>query len=283
MNTRTHQAAKSFMASIVNNHVGKNIRRYTIEVHVNEVRYNALGDIGGHTAQEGKVVEIGPDFTVVKRSNNSFGIIDNGLLAVPVQVGDKIRYQGYNKRRFDGTLADGSEDPAEGGARTFMLTGVKTYFPVKWDGRYLGVNEKFADTYTEISNPYLRDLITQMETASVNEGRRAVVNVLVDAGATNLRFNDSSEDDIISDPPAIHCDVANDRFKGHVEVNYDRGMDYYRLVLTRAEDGHVERIEDIDVFSLGQVLIDAIDDGNWLKVRVTVLQPAAKSRKTATI
>lgn len=116
-----------------------------------------------------------------------------------------------------------------------------------------------------------------MEEGPVNAGLRKAVNILVDAGSKNLRFNDSPEHEIIANPPAIHVDVDNQKFSGHVEINYDRAMDYYRLVLTPTGQ-EAQILEDIDAFQLGDVLIEKIDDGQWLKAKVTVIKAAAKAR-----
>jgi len=273
--------AHAFIKSVIHNHVGKNIRQYKWTSWTGEVKHNMLGGISSPVPCEGKAVEIGEVFTLVKVTNNSFAIVLNELLSEPVSQDDKIGLSFYKLKRFDGTAADGSEDPAVGMSRTFMLTGVKTLFPVKWEGRYLCINSRFEDQYTQVRNPYLRDLITQMEVMPVNGGRRCVVNVLVDANAKNLSFNDPTEEDSPIDPPAIRADVETAKFTGAVEISYNRACDTYAINFRSVGDaGQIieDKIEDVHFDELGAVLIDKIDDGQWLKAKVTMIKPAPKKR-----
>ena len=182
--------ARNWIKTVVGSHLGRNIRTFKFVTYTGETSHNQLGGVSYLMPAEGKVVEQGEDFTLIKTGPGSFTIVVSKLLSEPVALEDKVAVTFYKLRRFDGTAADGTDDSSVDGCRTMMLTGVETRFPVTWEGRYLGINERFIASYTVIQNPYLRDMITQMERETVDGGLRHTVNVLVDAGATNLIFTD---------------------------------------------------------------------------------------------
>jgi hypothetical protein len=217
-------------------------------------------------------------------------------LSQPVTAGAKVRIEGYQLRRFDGTLADGSEDAAGEGVKTITLTGTQTMFPVNWEGRYLGINEKFSAGYRQIQNPYLRDLIKQCEHIPVNGGLRRIVNILVDATGRDLDFVDPPEEESALVAPAIKVSVATQKFIGQVEIFYNRPDDMYGIRLTPTPLAQLQvappagstaelnmrlgdaLIEDITFDELGDALLVAIDDEKWAEAKVTVLKPAPKKR-----
>lgn len=132
------ETAREWVKSVAGNHVGANIRRYQWSTYLGELRHNMLGAVSYLQPTEGTVVDANDQFTLVKTSANRFCVVLNALLSEPVTIGSKIGLSFYNLRRFDGSLADGSEDPSSDGCRSFMLTGAETHFPVKWEERYLG-------------------------------------------------------------------------------------------------------------------------------------------------
>lgn len=273
--------ARDWVKNVISNHVGKNIRRYEWTTYVGELRHNMLGAVAYLLPIEGTVVDANEQFTLVKISANKFSVILTTLLSEPVAIGSKIAVKFYNLRRFDGSLADGSEDPSIDGCRTVMLTGSETLFPVKWEDRYLGVNEKFKDAYRDIQNPYLRDLITQMEKIPVNGGMRRIVNVLVDAGAKDLDFVDPPEEKSADTPPAVLATVATKKFMGRVEILFDRASDTYGLRLTPADGGEPHEVSDVHFDELGDALQVAVDDETWMHAKVTVLKAAPKPKAAA--
>jgi hypothetical protein len=285
-------SARNWLRTVAPAHVGTNVRSYNFATYVGDVGTNMLGGISYLSPQEGKVVEICDRFTLIKTSANRFCVVLNSLLNQPVGVGDKIRAAFYELRRFDGSLADGSDD----GGGSVALTGAQTRFPVKWAGRYLGIDEKFEASYRTIQNPYLQDLITQMESMKVNDGYRRVVNVLVDANAKNLDFVDPPEDESCAKPPAIKASVATTQFVGEVEIFYDRADDTYginlhptpedQLAAPLVPGSQAERhmrhgpfsMVNIGFEELGDALQVAIDDQEWLKAKVTNLKRAPTKR-----
>lgn len=274
--------AREWIKTVVANHLGKNIRRYHWSTYVGELRHNTLGGVSYLQPIEGTVVDANEQFTLVKTGLSNFCIILSALLSEPVAIGAKIAVKFYQLRRFDGSLADGSEDRSINGTRVMALTGAETIFPVKWEDRYLGINEKFKDAYREIQNPYLRDLITQMESIPVNGGMRRVVNVLVDASAKDLDFVDPPEEKSAETAPAIRARVETKKFVGGVEVFYDRAADTYGIRLTPEQpdkDGLL--MTDIYFDELGDALQLCIDDESWMEAKVTILKPARKVKAPA--
>ena len=274
-------SARDWVKSVVNKHLGSNIRQWQSTTYVGELRHNTYGGVAYLPPLQGTVVDESEQFTLVKLSPNKFCVILSALLSEPVAIGSKIGVKFYQLRRFDGSLADGGEDAPVDGCRSFTLTGTETLFPVQWEDRYLSINEKFKHTYREIQTPYLRDLITQMEKIPVNGGMRRIVNVLVDAGAKDLDFVDPPEENSAETPPAVLATVATQKFTGRVEIAYDRASDTYELRLAPADGGDAEAMTDIHFDELGDALQTAIDDETWMQAKVTVLKAARKPKAEA--
>ena len=275
------ETARTWLQSILRNHIASNVRNFTWASYFGDTQHNSLGGINYLSNQEGKVVDANDQFTLVKTKPTSFVVVLTSLLSQPVNIGDKIGMSFYKLKRFDGTAADGQEDPSDGFSRLIMLTGAKTFFPVKWEGRYLGINERFSESYQEIRNPYLQDMIQQMEDIPVNGGLRRVVNIMTDANPTNLSFNDPLEEDSAVDAPAIKVHVDTAKHKGQVEISYNRCMDTYSIKLTQDAGSQPLEMDNIHFNQLGEALIDGIDDGEWLKAKVTVIKAAPKKRTAA--
>ena len=265
------ETALDWVRSVVGRHIASNVRRFNISTYLGIPNTNALGYTAYLGPQEGKVVEVGEQFTLFKLSATKFLAVLNSLLTEAASVGDKVRVEGYQLRRFDGSLADGSEDPVVNGCRTLVLGGASSLFPAKWPGRFLGINEKFADAYKEIINPYLQDMIKQLEELPIDGGRRRVINCLIDAGASAPVFVDPSVDKTGEVAPAIRVTVATRKFAGSVELFYSRADDMYSIRLHSDATGSETVLDDITFEVLGEALQDAIDDGAWQLARVTVV------------
>lgn len=282
MSSTLKTKAQAFLNSHVAAHLPANVRKYTWRNYLGEDNHNMLGGVSYLEPAEGAVVAADADFTLVKTGRASFDVISTPLLGDPVNIGDKLALKYYQLRRFDGTLADGSQDPAVNGIQRFNLTGARPMFPVKWEGRYLGINERVKDTYQAIQNPYLRDMIQQIEGLSVAMGAdRKLISILIDAGATQLTFVDPKEDQSCEIPPAIAMHFAKAKFTGgqpgDFRIEYDRASDTYTVYKTAA--GLAEQIRDVHFPDLPEVLADALDDGSWAKVQVTVLKKAPVKRE----
>jgi len=261
--------------------LGKNIRKYKWSSFTGEVAHNSLGGVSFGADAQGKVVEQKEGWTLVKLSASTFKVLRTELLSQEVAIGDTIDMKFYKLRRFDGSPADGSDDPAVDGCRSFMLTGAKTKFPVAGEDRYLEHSFPRGIELPVVSNPYLLDMLRQMEETAVNNGMRRTINVLVDAGAKNLAFIDPPEEDSCRIAPGISMDISSTKFKGQLIVKYDRGADTYVVELTDYQFGETQTITDVHFPELGSVLLDAIDDGRWLKPTITITKAAAKPKKAA--
>lgn len=131
-----NEQAAAFLRSVVHNHVGSNIRSYTWKTWCCELSHNSLGD----TIRYRSTGFIRPATAqpVKQAIHRAQGAADGS-------TGD--RRESWvevlpTSSRFDGTLADGSEDAVDGEFRTIMLSrGRRSYFPVKWDGRYIHQRE----------------------------------------------------------------------------------------------------------------------------------------------
>ncbi|MDP3522280.1 MAG: hypothetical protein Q8S02_16840 [Hydrogenophaga sp.] len=256
-------------------------RRVSFKIYVQEPQVNSLGGINFYSPIEGKVVDQSDGFTTIKVSMSEYTVVQTDLLSQPVEVESKVALSFYKLHRFDGSAADGSEDAAIGGCRTISLTGAKTYFPVKWEGRYVGINEKFEDTYQVIQNPYLRTLIQQMEDMPMADGLRSPVNVLTDANPKDLTFIDPTEEDSALVAPGLRVHVATKKFEGDVTVEYDRGSDTYRVILEADQDDERTVVDNVHFNEVGQCLLECIDDGQWQQAKVTLIKAAPKKRKVA--
>lgn len=104
------------------------------------------------------------------------------------------------------------------------------------------------------------------------DGPRTIANMLVDAKAMEIEIVDPDDEHLIETPPEISFTVDTGKFSGRVAILYDRGYDLYAVEL-RAGGTAVMRIEEVDVTSLAVVLAGLIDDGEWQRIRVEILQP----------
>lgn len=287
MSSTLKKQAQEFLNLNVLANLPANARRYTWRNYLGEDNHNTLGGVSYLTPCAGTVVACDNDFTLVKTGRTSFDVISTHLLSTQVNVGDKLAIKYHQLRRFDGKLADGSEDPAVNGCISYNLTGAFATFPVTWENRYLGVAEKLAHNYQVIQNPYLRDMIKQIEQLSVSMGAaRKLVSVLIDAGASQLTFVDPPEAQSCDIPPAIAMHFAKAKFAGgqpgDFRIEYDRAMDTYTII--KASAGIVEKMQNVHFPDLPDVIVEALDDGTWAKAQVTVLKRApAKREKRAPV
>lgn len=278
-----NEHASNWVKSVAAKHLGANIRRFKWSTWTACVRHNSLGGVTMLSPIEGKVVECGDEYTLIKTGPSDFCVVITDLLDAPVSVGDKIACKFYELRRFDGKLSSGFEDRDGSGITSFSLTGARTLFPAKWADRYLQETKTIiTDTWTTVQNRYLRDLITQLEAFPTGDGYRKGVDVLVSANADNLRFIDPPEH-LSAGPeptvwPSIVCQVTTKKFAGEVAIRYDRGADTYALFLTDALSGEAAVLDDVHFDELVPTLLDRIDDGSWKQVRVTMVMKAPKAR-----
>lgn len=266
-----------------------NATKYTWRHCVMELGANMLGMACYSREVLGNVIHLEDDFVVIKEAMSKFAIVQLDLLREDIQVGDRVQISFYQPRRLNGTLADGSEDPAVNGCKTRMIGHFGVHLPAEWEKSEFRYQRHFAlaadrpENTVMIQNPYLIDLVGQIESSSsdfkLDNGMRTVAGLIIDSKARSFKFVDPPEDESATTPPEVSFSVVNGKFCGKVQIQYDRAMDYYRLIFT--ETGDPEVIDDVDAFSLGGILHERICDGQWKFAKTTVLKRAPKKKAVA--
>jgi hypothetical protein len=269
MQTKTKHEADQFVRAHAPSQCAKNTRRYSWRTWLGHVGVNSLGGRNYLRPAQGTIVQASDGLVLVKTGRAEFDVIDAELIT-GVAVGDKVGLVYYQPRRFDGKLADGSEDPAVGGIRSYMLTGAKTTLPARWEGRDEWARGPLLGP--QISNACLQDLIKQLDGITVNDGARTLAGLIRDAGCTDIRYVDPADSDMVATPPAVIATLANAKVNGTLTIAYDRGRDTY-TVSTRATTDEPEEIrENVTFDELADCLLDMVDDGTWNQVQVTVIK-----------
>lgn len=265
-------------------HCAKGSRSYTYRTYAGARVYNALGGVNYLRPSEGVVVEQSQGWTAVKTGRSTFDLVASDLMGSPIKVGDKIALTFYQLRRFDRKLADGSEDPAINGCRSMMLTGVESRFPVCWDAdrdRSRYARDGFgAEPKQNIRNPYLQDMIEQIEMTKSSNPLRSVVNVLIDGYVDHLSFVDPPELESCNEDrtkwPSICMQVKTNDAAPMLAIRYDRGMDTYAVDVNATVQA-----EHVTFDELGGVLEEIIGDDDWIKAKITLLKAAPVKRARA--
>lgn len=263
-------------------HFGSNIRRYKWTTWIGQPKANMLGGLSFLGQKEGKVVDMDDDLVLLKTAPSEVCVVAKDLLTIPVELDCKVKLSFYDLRDFDGLKSDGSEDPADhSGCKSYMLTGAKTLMPAIWGERGEWSRKTVKSGWTAIQNPYLQDLIEQMERISVGAGRN-LVNVLVDANGTTPTYIDPPEEHSAHEDnqqwPAILTTVNSAKFRGDVAIRYNRGADTYEVEFT-PNLGEKQLFDNVLVCDLQTVLVEGIEDGSWQNVKVEVLKAAPKKKR----
>ena len=79
MNLKDH--ARIWIKTVVGNHLGRNIRNFKFVAYTGETSHNQLGSVSYLLPAEGKVVEQGEDFTLIKTGPGAFTIVVSKLLS----------------------------------------------------------------------------------------------------------------------------------------------------------------------------------------------------------
>lgn len=278
---------KEFVGTYGVPHLGANIRRYKWLSWEGKEKEGAFGQFVGIKPTEGKFIHSDGNLSLFKTGASEFLVVATNLITDTFALGDKVRLEFYNLLGFDGLAADGSDDPAEvsGGIRstTFMLTGGTVHIPVKWEGRYVHRRPSIYANWPTIQNPYLIDMVGQLEGLKVS-GYRNLVSVLVDANGTIPTFVDPAEDKSCDEDknkwPSISTTLNSAKFKGVFTLRYDRALDTYEIVLAH-QDGTTDVLENVHVMDLSTIVADRIDDGTWKDVKTTLLKAAPKKKAVA--
>ncbi|HET8710224.1 MAG TPA: GTPase [Spongiibacteraceae bacterium] len=262
-----HSAIKSQLPAIVVSHVPRNSRGFKFRVYDDQPAFSTMGFRVDPKPFQGKVIAVTDEAIVIKVGRIDFAVVDRGLATVVPHDGAKVEVIPYARRRFDGMRLDTPEEETrytgDGEAyttRSIILGGATLKLPVP-----------------KAQCPQLADLIEQLEHLPAPDGLRGITHLLVDAGACDFETVDPAPANIIKTPPAIAFTVSSAKFQGRVTVLYERGPDLYAVEL-RQHGELVKRTDDIGFESLGDVLDSLIDDGQWRRIRVDVLD--GKSKRT---
>jgi len=195
---------------------------------------------------------------------NEFRVIDKAILKTSPEVGATVLITPYHRRRFDGLNVGAPEK--NGMFTTYTLGDSDSRIPVD---------------RSSLQSSYLRDLINQLSKLPAGDGVRNIGNMLVDAGGANpgvAGYKDIPDEDAAIVAPAIAFNIDTKKFKGVLSVEYNRGIDYYEVVqLVSGEE--VNRVSDVDFTSLGAVITDLVDDGEWIHPRVEVLKKHPRRKR----
>ncbi len=101
--------AKKHLASIISQHVGKNVRTYKWSTLLGHGGTNLYGMSVDHKPITGKVVDVTSPWVVVKDAPTHFVMVHEALLRELPEVGTKVTVTPYARRKFDGTRLDAPE------------------------------------------------------------------------------------------------------------------------------------------------------------------------------
>jgi hypothetical protein len=264
-----HAMIETQMRALAGQFVPRNCRHFSYAVYDGQPKTSALGFYVDPKPFEGKVVADIGDGIVVKLAGKraEFAVLDRALVTQEPGEGAQVRVEPYARRRFDGERADTPKreirtlpDGTQYEMQSLILGQTTAKLPIP-----------------EPRCPELRDLIEQLEELSAPDGFRHLSHLLVDAGAQDFTWVDPLPENICKTPPAISFTVATAKFQGRVTVRYERGQDLYAVELNRGGE-IVERVEQVDVTSLGRTLERLLDDGTWRRIRVLPLASGKSTR-----
>ena len=87
--------AKTFITSVISNHLAANIRTYKWKTYTGERNTNSLGGVSFLSAESATVVDTDGTFTLFKVKPSEFVIAKTDLLSEPVQIGAKVALSFY--------------------------------------------------------------------------------------------------------------------------------------------------------------------------------------------
>lgn len=263
---KTNETARAWLASVAQQHLPSNARRYKFSVYCNQQNYGSfIGLPVDLSPAEGKVVDLTDEWLLVKTSRNSFFIADVELLSEVPGIGDSVTVEPWARRGFDGLRLDTPRDSGDG-CRTVIIGETRSRFPNR----------------AGLQCPELKDMLDQLETLTAPDGIRTVAQVLIDAGAWNhpVEYSDPTASDILSNPPSVT--VVLDA--PHIEdgpvtlgVVYDRGLDMYQLEAAFAASGNTTCQQNLTFDMLPDAISAIAANADWRKAKVTVTRKAGKA------
>ncbi|CAJ4402351.1 Uncharacterised protein [Burkholderia pseudomallei] len=261
-----HAALRTQLPALVGPFLPRNVRSFNFRVYDDQPAVSAMGFVIDPQPFEGKVVAKTDHAIIVQIARAQFAVVDRHLASNDPEEGAKIAVTPYARHHFDGTRLDApveetrhTEDGQPYTIKSVILGGSTTKLPVPTP-----------------QCPELAALIEQLEQLPAPDRFRRISHLMVDAGARDFVCVDPKPEDIIATPPSVSFSVKTAKLDGRVTTLYDRGLDAYAIELRR-DDSLVERVDEVYVDMLGEVLERLIDDGRWRQIRIDVLaQPSRK-------
>jgi hypothetical protein len=262
------KSARAWLQANVVHHVPSGTRQYHTGVLSLALGENMLGLKVDRPTVKGTVIFVDADSSILKTARTRFTIIDNAILALPLNLGDTVSVQPYQRRRFDGSRF---LDPVESETRDSGVT-VKTFH--------------IGGCASEIPLPaphceYLQNMLELLHYGKCTDGVRVISNLLVDAGARNLSWQEPgpAQNGGWLDPQ-FRFDCANGKFTGHVRVGLDCGEDTYYVQLERVDELGAHEVahscRSVYFDQLAEVLETLLCDGQWKFAKVEIHKTAKR-------
>lgn len=276
MPTITKAQAYDWLHTVASRHVPSNARKYDRACYLAQKSVSGFGFQVDLKPAEGKVIEMTDDLVLLKTGRASFFVaLKEALISVP-DLGATVRITPYSRMRFDGCRLDKPVEKVEDGwvTQTFILGEYRSYLPIDKDA---------------IQYPQFKDMIEVIESERADEVR-TIAQVMIDAGALAepVFFQDvADEEDVVAKPPTVRFRVATTKFTGYLAIVYDRPADTFIIVLydnnlveTARFDNQLITIDE-EHSTMGQKIIELVDDGLWKIAKVEVLKKASRARDDA--
>ncbi|MBF3412644.1 GTPase [Burkholderia pseudomallei] len=261
-----HAALRTQLPALVGPFLPRNVRSFKYRIYDDQPAVSAMGFVIDPQPFEGKVIAKTENALIVQIARAQFAVVDRHLANNDPEEGTKVAVTPYARHHFDGTRLDApveeTRQTADGQTYTVqsvILGGSTTKLPVPTP-----------------QCPELAALIEQLEQLPAPDRFRRISHLMVDAGARDFTCVDPEPEDIVATPPSISFSVDTAKCDGRVTVLYDRGLDAYAIELHQV-GALVERVDEVYVDMLGEVLERLIDDGHWRAIRIDVMaQPSRK-------
>jgi len=262
------ELVKAAFRAVATGFLPSNVRRWSMLSVDSEPPVNAMmGFRADYKPVEGRVVaHLNTDDATdaaaiaIKTGRTEFALVSVEILPSVPDVGDVVLITPYARRLFDGSRLDAPkiEECARPDGTTVRISTIR----LGDDVTPLPIGEVHCE--------YLQHLVRQIERLKAPDGFRSIAQMLVDANATAFTVVDPSADcDILITRPAISFRVRTGRFSGRVTIDYWRVPDLYEIQFA-SESGQTISVEDVDFSSLGSVLEQHLDDGEWRLAKMEV-------------
>ena len=255
------EALRANLGALVADTLPKNAQHIDCTFFDDQLPHNVFAMRFDPCPVEGRVVALTDEAIIVKIGRAAFAAIDRAFATQCPSIGTTVRVTPYFRRNFAGERLEAPRrenwTDAQGqthGMRVMTTGGHITRIPLS----------------AKPTCPYLADLVEQLEIMRTPDSLRTIANMLVDAKAEAIEIVDPAEEHLSDTPPEISFAVATEKFTGRVAVLYDDGTMSYAVEL-RAAGAMAERIANVKVTRRAEVRADRIDDGNWRRLHVEML------------